>query len=251
MILGAKSRFFAIGLAVSFGLLFSVLIACNTPTTPTPSPNLPAAAPAVEATAAPKPIPTETTVPATPTAPVPLFTPLPRPARSPYDLSELIDDDPAKVDNSSLPVTPLDLIHTTGQPQPVDIAAYRLKIDGQVERPLSLSYEELLAMPTHTEVALLICPGVFVDNTEWTGVPLKTVLDMAQPKPGATLVNLYALDDYREPITLEFAGNDGVFLAHTVDGVPLPPEHGFPLRLVQRGVLGGRWLKWVSRIEVY
>jgi DMSO/TMAO reductase YedYZ molybdopterin-dependent catalytic subunit len=161
-----------------------------------------------------------------------------------------IDADPAKIDNKSLPITPLSEINTTGRPQVVDISTYRLRLEGQVEQPLSLTYDEILALPVHTEVALLICPGVFVDNAQWGGVPLSVLIGIAKPKAGSTIINLYAIDEYRESITLDFAQKEGVFLAHTVDGVRLPPEHGFPLRLVQRGVLGGRWLKWVSRIEV-
>jgi len=75
------------------------------------------------------------------------------------------------VDNSLLPITPIEDLHPTGRPVEVDIDEYRLVVDGLVERPLSLTYEELLSRPQISEVVLLICPGFFWDNAQWTGTP--------------------------------------------------------------------------------
>jgi len=85
------------------------------------------------------------------------------------DLSYLVDTHPADVDNSELPITPVDELHTT-QPESVevDIEQYRLTIDGVVENPLTLTYQEILTYPTVTEVVLLICPAFFADNAEWS-----------------------------------------------------------------------------------
>jgi sulfoxide reductase catalytic subunit YedY len=167
------------------------------------------------------------------------------------DLSYLVDMHPANVDNSELPITPVDELHTT-QPESVevDIEQYRLIIDGLVENPLTLTYQEILTYPTVTEVVLLICPGFFADNAEWTGVPVKTLLAEAGVKPEATEVIFHGLDGYHSSISLETAQESGPFLAHMVNGQVLPAEHGYPLRLVVKHHYGSEWVKWVEHISV-
>jgi DMSO/TMAO reductase YedYZ molybdopterin-dependent catalytic subunit len=162
----------------------------------------------------------------------------------------LIYQDPANVDNSDLPITPVEELHTTGRPVELDISTYQLAVEGLVENPLSLSYEEITAYPNVTEVVLLICPRVFYDNAEWTGVPVADILRQAKVKPEAEKVYFKASGGYRQSLTIEEAMSDGVFLAYEVNGQPLPPEHGYPLRLVVRGKYGSRWVKWLTHIEV-
>ena len=166
------------------------------------------------------------------------------------DLSYLKNRNPATVDNSDLPVTPTEELHITGVAPKVDIANYRLIVDGLAETSLSLTYEALLTYPTVTEVVLLICPGVFVDNAEWTGVPVTTLLAEAHIKPEASKITFHSMDAYRVVMSLEEAQQEGVFLAHMVNGQVLPEEHGYPLRLVVRGDYGHRWGKWIERIHV-
>jgi len=157
---------------------------------------------------------------------------------------------PADVDNSSLPITPVEELHHTGQTQEYDIATYRLVVDGLVENPLSLSYEEVLGFPQVKETVLLICPGFFWDNAEWSGTPLSLILEGAGLAADASTVRLLAGDGYSQKLSLEEATADGVFLAYEVNGEPLPPDHGYPIRLVARHQFGFKWVKWVERIEV-
>jgi DMSO/TMAO reductase YedYZ molybdopterin-dependent catalytic subunit len=166
------------------------------------------------------------------------------------DLSYLVDMDPAHVDNSNLPVTPTDQLHITGSAPRVDITEYRLVIDGLVNKNLTYTYDEILEYPAVTRVVLLICPSVFADNAEWTGIQVATILDEADVKPEATTVTFYAVDGYRITLSLKDALGDGVFLAYKVNGQALPREHGYPLRLVVTGRYGANWVKWVERIEV-
>ncbi|MBN1862557.1 MAG: molybdopterin-dependent oxidoreductase [Dehalococcoidales bacterium] len=156
-----------------------------------------------------------------------------------------------KYSNPPRAVTATEDLHLTGSPpEAVDIAAYRLEIDGLVESPLSLNYEDILAYPAVTEVVLLICPGVFQDNAEWTGVPVWRLLEDAGLKAEATRVVFHA-DSYTATLPLdEITGNDSIFLAHTVNEETLPLEHGYPLRLVAEDELGYNWVKWVDRLEV-
>ena len=157
---------------------------------------------------------------------------------------------PADVDNTALPITPVSGLHRTGRTQEYDINTYRLVIDGLVQNPLSLSYEDILARPQVSELVLLICPGFFWDNAEWTGTPLSLILDEAGVSPEASQGRLVAGDGYSQTLSLEDATADGVFLAYEVNGETLPAEHGYPLRLVARHQYGSKWVKWVERIEV-
>jgi len=157
---------------------------------------------------------------------------------------------PSEVDNTLVPITPIEDLDLTGRPVEVAIDEYRLVIDGLVERPLSLTYQELLSRPKISEVVLLICPGVFWDNAQWTGTPLALLLEEAGLQEGAKGVKFHSLDGYQSSLSLEEALAEGVFLAYQVNGETLPLEHGFPLRLVARHQFGGRWVKWLERIEV-
>jgi hypothetical protein len=174
----------------------------------------------------------------------------PDPALTPtYTREELIHIDPAEVDETGLPITPVEKLNRTGRPPEINVEKYRLVVDGAVENPLSLSYEDILAYPEKTDVVLLVCPGFFLDNAQWSGVPVSLILEKAKPKPGAKEVRFHA-GGYRSVLTLEEAQREGTYLAHHVNGQVLPEEHGFPLRLVAEGEYGSRWVKWLDRIEV-
>ncbi len=183
--------------------------------------------------------------PGTPSPTVTTATPIPE-----EEWGSIIYMHPSEVDNTLLPITPIGDLDLTGRPVEVDIDDYRLVIDGLVERPLSLTYQEILSRPQISEVVLLICPGVFWDNAQWTGTPLAPLLGEAGLQEGAKKVKFHALDGYQKSLTLEEALADGVFLAYQVNGETLPLEHGFPLRLVARHQFGGTWVKWLERIEV-
>ena len=156
-----------------------------------------------------------------------------------------------RFDNSTLPVTPVEELHITGAAPEANIEDYRLVVDGLVETPLSLTYEAILDYPAVTEVVLLVCPGFFTDNAEWTGVPVTTILAEAGTKPEASEVTFHALgSEYKVVLPLDVVQQGGVFLAHTVNGQVLPDKHGYPLRLVVKGNYGYDWIKWVKRIEI-
>jgi DMSO/TMAO reductase YedYZ molybdopterin-dependent catalytic subunit len=195
--------------------------------------------------------PPTTTLPVTHTSsPIPtgsLTTPV---IRSYQDLKALINADPAKIDNANFPITPLEALHPTTQAPQIDMTKYQLTVDGLVDTPLTLTYADILKYPSISAVLLLICPGVFADNAEWTGVPVKTLLEQAGIKPEAYSVAFHALDSYLFQFNLEDVLKDGVFLAYQVNGQTLPLEHGYPLRLVVKGRLGSEWVKWLNQIEV-
>jgi DMSO/TMAO reductase YedYZ molybdopterin-dependent catalytic subunit len=203
----------------------------------------------------PSPPPASSSTPESPastpaeTTPI-LVTGLGIPIETYQDLGRLSGQDPAGIDNSGFPLTPVEELHVTGSIQTVDIAGYHLEVDGLVDRPLALSYEELRQLTPVTRAVLLICPGFFVDNAEWTGVPVKDILTQAGLQPGAKEVHFYSVDGYDQTLTLEEARAEGVILAYQVNGRTLPEKQGYPLRLVIEGKYGSLWVKWLGRIEV-
>ncbi len=148
------------------------------------------------------------------------------------------------------PLTPVEQLGVTGVPLTIDIDQYRLIVDGLVEQPLTLTYEEILALPTVTMVPRLECPGFFVDYAEWTGPLVRLILDKAGIKPGAESVIFSDSSGYDQMLSLQSALADNIYLAHTLYGKPLPALHGYPLRLVAANHLGNYWVKWLTHIEV-
>jgi DMSO/TMAO reductase YedYZ molybdopterin-dependent catalytic subunit len=158
----------------------------------------------------------------------------------------------------------------------VDPADWRLDLQGHVARPQALSLDELRARPATTTAVTMECAGngraaiaprllsqpwllEAVGTAEWTGVPLRDLLDGAGPLDGAVEVLFTGLDrgieggveqQYERSLTLEDARRDDVLLAYAVNGRPLPPQHGFPLRLVVPGWYGMTSVKWLSSITV-
>ena len=149
-------------------------------------------------------------------------------------------------------LTPIEQLGKTGTPVEFDMQTYRLVVDGLVENPLSLSYDEVLKLPAVTLVPRLECPGFFVDIAEWKGPLVRTLLEKAGVKPGANQVEFYDGDQepYHKALTLDEALVDDTYVAYQVNGQTLPVEHGYPLRLVVGSKLGSYWVKWLVRIEV-
>jgi DMSO/TMAO reductase YedYZ molybdopterin-dependent catalytic subunit len=156
----------------------------------------------------------------------------------------------------------------------VDTESFRLEIDGAVDRPLSLSLDgirsrERVSMPVTFECAgngrALLSPRPLsqpwltgaVGTAEWAGTPLSALLEEARVRPGAVELLFAGLDrgveggveqSYERSMPLADAG--GGLLAYEMNGAPLPPQHGFPLRLVAPGWYGMQNVKWLCRITV-
>lgn len=158
---------------------------------------------------------------------------------------------PKDVEPSLLPLDSIEELHTTGTPQEVNVATWRLRVKGEkVNASLSLTYEELSQMEMIEKKVILICPGLFVDYAEWEGVPLSTIFEKAKVEEDYETITFYALDGYSSRFSREKVENNLLFLALKVNGETLPKEHGFPVRLVAEDILGGRWVKWISAIDV-
>jgi DMSO/TMAO reductase YedYZ molybdopterin-dependent catalytic subunit len=158
----------------------------------------------------------------------------------------------------------------------VDPAAWRLRVDGRVGRELSLSLDELRSRPAVTLAVTLECAGngraglsprplsqpwllEAVGTAEWTGTPLHGLLEDAGVDDDAVDVVFGALDrgveggeeqQFERSLPLTEALREDVLLAYAMNGAPLPPQHGFPLRLVVPGWYGMTSVKWLERITV-
>ncbi len=150
-------------------------------------------------------------------------------------------------------ITPSDefFVFDLGIKPDIDIKEWRLEVNGLVDNPLVLTYEDLLQFPSVTQITHLQCVMSDLEGTgEWTGVPLKDILEKAGYKDTTVSVVFYAADDYSSSITLEKALQEDTILAYKMNGVVLPKEHGYPLRLVLPGKLGYKWVKWITKIEL-
>jgi DMSO/TMAO reductase YedYZ molybdopterin-dependent catalytic subunit len=143
----------------------------------------------------------------------------------------------------------------------VDARSWRLSVDGLVEQPFEITFDELLAMSTVEEAVTLSCVsnevgGSLVGNARWQGVPLRQLLDRAGVQPGATQVVGKSVDGFTAGFPTEAAYDGRVALvAVGMNGEPLPVNHGFPARLVVAGLYGyvsaTKWLREIrlTRLE--
>ena len=166
-----------------------------------------------------------------------------------FPKAELMGMNPADIDSCNLEIDPIDQFGTMGPTDiSTDLDTYRLKITGEVNLPLSLSYDEILRLPSITEDVLLICPGFFTNHGRWKGVPLKALLDKAHLKKEANFVDIKGGREKVARIRVESIYSRKIFLAYRVNGETLPQKHGFPLRLVFEDVYGDEWVKYVDEI---
>ena len=163
---------------------------------------------------------------------------------------KIITMNPKFVDASALPLTSVESLHSTGTPQSVDLSSWRLTVSGKgIITPLSLTYDELSKVPMMKKRVLLICPGFFYDYLEWEGVPLQALLEKAGVGDYSRVV-FTSIDGYKADFKKEEVQSGLLIVALKGNGVPLPPAHGFPARIVAEGVYGGRWVKYLTAITV-
>lgn len=136
------------------------------------------------------------------------------------------------------------------QPE-VPLDRWELAVDGCVEAPLRLSWKDFLALPQVTDTSDFHCVTTWSKlGTRWKGVPVATVLALAKPREGASHLLCHAHDGYTTNLPLEEALKDDVLLAWEADGLPLPREHGGPVRVITPQLYAWKGAKWVKRLEV-
>ena len=139
----------------------------------------------------------------------------------------------------------------------IEPADWSLTVDGLVEYPYELSYEEILEMELVKKDVTLTCVsneigGPLVGNAVWAGVPLSEIISKSEPLSNAEQVMCHSVDGFTAGFPIEniFDGRTAL-LAVGMNGRPLPVIHGFPARLVVAGLYGYvSAVKWIKRIEI-
>jgi DMSO/TMAO reductase YedYZ molybdopterin-dependent catalytic subunit len=164
----------------------------------------------------------------------------------------LIHRDPKSLDTRHLDITNLKDFETMGlTDHAVNLDEWRLEVTGRVERPLKLTYPEILSLPSFEKDVLLICPGFFANHGRWKGITMKDLLEGAGVEKDVrqvTFLGPKGSNEKMERFPIGDVLSNKVFLAYEVNGEPLPVQHGFPLRIVAEGYYGDDWVKYVYKM---
>lgn len=127
---------------------------------------------------------------------------------------------------------------------------WRLQVEGRVARPGAYSLADLKGFPARTQITRHTCEEGWNAIAEWTGVPLRTVLNSAGIMTSARYVNFHAYDGYMESIDMLDAFHPQTILAYGMNGQDLPVPHGAPVRLRVETQIGYKSVKYLQRIVV-
>ena len=136
----------------------------------------------------------------------------------------------------------------------VDVNSWRFSIKGMVENPIQFSYADIRKLPKIDEMLTLECisnppDGTAIGNAKWTGVQLRPLLERARVKRGARFVAMRGADGYHTVLPVDEVMREENFLPYLMNGAPLPPEHGYPLRIFIPGKYGMKQPKWITELE--
>ena len=132
----------------------------------------------------------------------------------------------------------------------VDLKTWRLKIEGLVDNPISLSFDEIKALPQKIETKNFICvEGWGLDNQKWEGVHLKEIFSKVKINPKAKFATFHAVGgQYKDSLSIKEALEPDTMLAYKLNDKNLSAAHGFPLRLIIPRMYAYKGVKWVERI---
>ncbi|MGH7255392.1 MAG: molybdopterin-dependent oxidoreductase [Nitrospirales bacterium] len=139
----------------------------------------------------------------------------------------------------------------------IDVEQWELRITGEVKRPLTLGWRDILNRKPFDQIVTLMCidtlpGGDSLGNAQWRGISLKELLkEVGAEGETARDIVFRAADGYHDSIPFDRAMQDDVMLAYLMNGEKLPKEHGFPIRGIVPGLYGIKNVKWITEIEVY
>ncbi|NJD52400.1 MAG: hypothetical protein FIB07_05975 [Candidatus Methanoperedens sp.] len=133
-----------------------------------------------------------------------------------------------------------------------DPDTWKLTIEGLVNTPLNISYNELLRLESEEQISDFHCvEGWSVENVKWKGVRLKVLFDKAGLKSNAAFATFHSSSGlYSDSLSVKESLEPDVMLAYMMNDEPLPQEQGLPLRLVMPRMFGYKNVKWVNRITL-
>jgi DMSO/TMAO reductase YedYZ molybdopterin-dependent catalytic subunit len=155
-------------------------------------------------------------------------------------------------------ITPTDLFYRVDiNPVPpiVDANSWRLVVKGLVNKPLSITYDQLKERPSVTQIATLECvsnkiANDFIGTAIWNGIKLKGLLEESGVEPNAQYIVFRCSDGYDVGIPLERGLQEGSILAYGMNGEELNAKHGYPVRAIIPGLYGMMNPKWITEIEL-
>ena len=136
--------------------------------------------------------------------------------------------------------------------QYIDMATYKLTVDGLVDNPLSLSYADLQAYPQISQLMDLDCVEGWHFTAKWTGPALNAIFNDAKVKPEAKIAIFYATDTPTgySSLDLSYIQDNNIIIALKDNDITLTPDRGFPFQVVAMSKFGYKWAKWVIHIKL-
>jgi DMSO/TMAO reductase YedYZ molybdopterin-dependent catalytic subunit len=130
-------------------------------------------------------------------------------------------------------------------------ADWQLAIDGACAQPARLGFQDFMALEQISDTSDFHCVTTWSRlDLNWKGVRVSDLLALVEPDPEATHLMCHGYDGYSTNVSLAEALKPDVLLVHTVDGVPLPREHGGPVRMITPQLYAWKGAKWISRLEL-
>ncbi|MCL5073470.1 MAG: molybdopterin-dependent oxidoreductase [Actinobacteria bacterium] len=136
--------------------------------------------------------------------------------------------------------------------QYIDRDTYRLTVDGLVENPLTLTYDDLLSYLQISWLMDLNCVEGWNFTAKWTGPELNSIFNDARVKSDAKIVIFHTTDvpEGYSSLDLSYIRDNNIIIALKLNDITLPQERGFPFQVVAKSKYGYKWAKWVTRIEL-
>ena len=158
--------------------------------------------------------------------------------------------DPARLPPGQYLTEKWPVLHAGTVPK-TELATWDFRVWGEVENPITLSWQDFEALPK-SEVTLDIhCVTRWSRfDTSFRGVHWRTLAELVQPKPGARFVVAHAEQRFTSNVPLEALEDESALIAWEADGAPLEPEHGWPLRLVIPSKYFWKSAKWLRGLEL-
>ena len=137
-----------------------------------------------------------------------------------------------------------------GSVPPTDLAKWDFKVFGEVDNPITLTWDQFKALPRKTVHTDIHCVTRWTKlDTDWEGVAIQEILKLAQVRPNATHVVAHSEQGYTANLPLSVLDDDDVMLADMFGGAPLEREHGYPLRLLVPKRYFWKSAKWIRGLE--
>ncbi len=158
--------------------------------------------------------------------------------------------DPTRVPPGQYVTDRFPVLHAGVVPD-VELAEWDFGVDGLVDNPVTLTWDALQLLPAATLTADIHCVTKWSKlDTQWVGVPVQAIWELAEPRPGASHVLIKAYHGFTANLPIEDFLTDGNLFAYQYGGEPLEAEHGYPLRLVVLHLYFWKSVKWVRGFTV-